>query len=139
MRKDLIEKAEADAKREAKGEALPLSQAEGSPKAGAVGQSGVPDVVWSQGHAEPARAKPWRVKRGRSGHIARVATVAEGAAVAEAAAHVGGLLGHRSDGKAMRKTVKRMAADLLDGQGCLPLGDGLEGWLPRVKPEGSGD
>lgn len=139
MRKDLIEKAEADAKRAAQGDALPLGQADGQPKAegrrlGDVGQSGVPDVVWSQGHAEPARAKPWRVKQGRSGHVARVATVAEGAAVAEAAVYVGGLLGHRSDGKAMRKTIKRMAADLIDGQAVLPLGDGLEGWLPEVSP-----
>lgn len=131
MRRDLVEGAEAARLAEARGASLPgLTPDE--PQAQRVGVSGVPLVCYAQETAKPERAKPWKVGGGQGRqYVARVASPAEGAAVAEAWQHVGKIVGERADVKACRATARRMAADRLDGQAVLPLGDGLEGWMPR--------
>lgn len=151
MRADLVECAaqelgqpvEREPEAEAPASPGPKAEPEGDHAEG-VGVSGVAGVQWAQ-EAGVERERPWMVKGSGQTYLARVATVAEGAAVADAWQHVAGVVAQRSrDGsavlrdrdtvKAMRKTVQRMVRDKSDGQAVLDLGDGLQGWVPR--PDG---
>lgn len=142
MKKSLVEKAEADRRAEAMGHGLPgLRPDDPHSQAEPVrGQSGVPFVEKAQEKGK-TRPNPWVARTpgskatGGNGYVSRVASVAEGRAVLEAWQHVGQIVRDRADVKACRATARRMAADLIDGQAVLPLGDGLEGWLPKPEPD----
>lgn len=126
MRKDLVERAVADIEREALDpdplEADPCLSV-GKP----LGISGVRSVRFCEASGEH-RARPWQVRCAPNyGYVCRVASVVEGAAVADAWRKIGTVLNDSADLRAMRATAARMAADFVSGQCALPLGDGLEG------------
>lgn len=129
MRKDLVDKAEAAAKAEAAGDGLP-----GLRPVGPEGNLRALPVTRAFDTTKSC-PNPWMVGGGQGRrYIARVATLAEGAAVAAAYEAAGDKL-LRVSPKAMRATVKRMARQVIEGQLPLPLGDGFDG----CKPEGDGD
>ena len=100
------------------------------------GISGVSFVGYAACVGE-VRAKPWQVRCApKSGYVARVATVSEGAAVVAAWHQVGSVLEHDADLRLVRISSVRMAADFVSGQSFLLLGDGLEGLASHVVGKG---